>query len=156
MKNNKPATAPAAVAPADTAPASAPAATSASEVYRLPGLRDHTRAGLRTLALAFDAKADKAAPRGAPAMLYVAAGALASGLTGWPARLASVARDVCAASGVTFEAGAPVGTAALASHMAKHGLDAGYLWGSYVQGAPKHAKAKAGTPAVLTSTEPKA
>jgi hypothetical protein len=122
----------------------------------MAGLRDHTRAGLRVLALAFDSKADKAAPRGAPAMLYVAPGALASGLTGWPARLANVARDVCAAAGVPFAAGAPVGTAALASHMAKHGLDAGYLWGSYVQGAPKHAKAKAGTPAVLTSTEPKA
>lgn len=142
---------------ANAAPASAPAsapAINASEVYRTAGLRDHTKAGLRTLAAAFDGKANGTAPKGAPAMLYVGAGALASGLAGWPAKLAAIAKAVCAASGVPFEAGSPVGVSAMAEHMARHGQDTGYLWGSYVQGAPKHAKAKAGTPAILTATAP--
>lgn len=140
-------------APVDTAPASAPA-INASEVYRTAGLRDHTKAGLRTLAAAYDGKASGTAPKGAPAMLYVGAGALASGLAGWPAKLSAIAKAVCAASGVPFEAGAPVGVSAMAEHMARHGQDTGYLWGSYVQGAPKHAKAKAGTPAILTASAP--
>lgn len=147
-------------APVDTAPASAPViietAPDASGVYRMTGLRDHTKAGLRALALAFDNKATGTAPKGAPAMLYVTPKALDTTLTGWAGKLARIARDVCAASGVPFEAGAPVGVSAMAAHMAKHGQDTGYLWGSYVQGAPKHAKAKEGTPAILTASEPKA